>query len=391
MADGPTGSTQTSISTEPSRGPRTATLFGPGYAPAGWHSDQDPDRARQAPDGETQAFRKLSTNSLEELAQAVPGAKVSISSAAAPSFEGRIFYVDLDGVRLNMAEVSQPIVTVAGDRVATSTACIVANRACSVNGDGLRAEEMAVVRSGEPYTLRTAGAARVHSFALQPTLFAAFPELELPFGPSAVQGGGRWTSGTEGARQRFAKLNRSIFAALDARPETLKCAEARISLRSSMLDAIAGIGDLGSYRVDRGAVRRHSTIMLRLERAIAEVDYRPVDIGDLCRATGSSRRSLEAVIRQRTGRSLHDYMRSLRLCRARELLCHPTRETSVTDVAFRLGFWHLSRFANAYVSAFGELPSVTLRKVLGERLTEGAPVPASYVPNSHATQAQPDC
>jgi AraC-like DNA-binding protein len=53
------------------------------------------------------------------------------------------------------------------------------------------------------------------------------------------------------------------------------------------------------------------------------------------------------------------------LCRARESLCQPDRDTTVTGVAFRFGFWHLSRFAAAYSSTFGELPSATLRNALG--------------------------
>jgi AraC family ethanolamine operon transcriptional activator len=37
-------------------------------------------------------------------------------------------------------------------------------------------------------------------------------------------------------------------------------------------------------------------------------------------------------------------------------------ETTVTQVAFGLGFWDLGRFAGAYRRLFGERPSETLRQ-----------------------------
>jgi AraC family ethanolamine operon transcriptional activator len=43
------------------------------------------------------------------------------------------------------------------------------------------------------------------------------------------------------------------------------------------------------------------------------------------------------------------------------LISPPSSET-VTEVAFRWGFWHLSRFAREYRSMFGESPSETLRR-----------------------------
>jgi AraC family ethanolamine operon transcriptional activator len=47
------------------------------------------------------------------------------------------------------------------------------------------------------------------------------------------------------------------------------------------------------------------------------------------------------------------------------MLRAPADGTTVTGVAFTLGFWHLSRFAAAYMSIFGERPSVTLARANG--------------------------
>ena len=60
-----------------------------------------------------------------------------------------------------------------------------------------------------------------------------------------------------------------------------------------------------------------------------------------------------------------NYLRQRRLSAARhELLTAPLRAETVTEVAFRWGFWHLSRFAREYRSMFGESPSETVRRSL---------------------------
>jgi len=57
------------------------------------------------------------------------------------------------------------------------------------------------------------------------------------------------------------------------------------------------------------------------------------------------------------------YLRRLRLLRARaELQACDRSETTVRDVASRLGILHPSRFAAAYKAEFGECPSATLRQ-----------------------------
>ena len=59
------------------------------------------------------------------------------------------------------------------------------------------------------------------------------------------------------------------------------------------------------------------------------------------------------------------YLRRVRLHRARaELLASDRSETTVREVANRLGIMHMSRFAASYKRAFGESPSETLARPL---------------------------
>jgi len=83
----------------------------------------------------------------------------------------------------------------------------------------------------------------------------------------------------------------------------------------------------------------------------------------LARIGSVSVRTLHAAFQERLATSPMAYVRAVRLDRARaELLRGDPQETSVTAVAIRLGFAHLSRFAQQYRERFGELPSVTLHR-----------------------------
>ena len=89
--------------------------------------------------------------------------------------------------------------------------------------------------------------------------------------------------------------------------------------------------------------------------------------GSIARDVGISARSLQDGFRQHLGVSPMQYLRTVRLRRARaELLAlHPNDPTTVADVASRWGFAHLGRFAQYYRSRYGEPPSRTLRGRLG--------------------------
>ncbi|TSD93629.1 AraC family transcriptional regulator [Skermania sp. ID1734] len=107
----------------------------------------------------------------------------------------------------------------------------------------------------------------------------------------------------------------------------------------------------------------HST----MRRALAYIDENldaPITVADIAQQVGTSVRSLQRAFQDNIGATPKGYIQSLRLTRVRdELLDAGTTET-VTDIAYRWGFGHLSRFAAAYRHRYGETPSQTRESAL---------------------------
>lgn len=103
--------------------------------------------------------------------------------------------------------------------------------------------------------------------------------------------------------------------------------------------------------------------MDRLDEVASENLARLNSISDFCEAVGASHRTLARALRMIRGTTPNRYLHELRLAAARKALlgADPASE-SVTQVAMRLGFRELGRFAAEYRTAFGESPSETLRR-----------------------------
>jgi AraC family ethanolamine operon transcriptional activator len=90
---------------------------------------------------------------------------------------------------------------------------------------------------------------------------------------------------------------------------------------------------------------------------------RSVTVHELCEQLGSSPRALQDCFQKYTGLSPKTYLRTVGLNAVRrELQRQDATSVTVSDVATRFGFWHLSQFATDYRRLFGELPSETLRQ-----------------------------
>ncbi|MDE0853186.1 MAG: AraC family transcriptional regulator [Nevskia sp.] len=75
-----------------------------------------------------------------------------------------------------------------------------------------------------------------------------------------------------------------------------------------------------------------------------------------------SLRTLQMGFRDEHGCTPNEFLRRVRIHKAREALLAPEPGTSVTEVAVANGFLHLARFSAYYRETFGESPVQTLRR-----------------------------
>ncbi len=85
-------------------------------------------------------------------------------------------------------------------------------------------------------------------------------------------------------------------------------------------------------------------------------------LDDIARAAGASPRALQYGFKATYNMTPMQMLRFERLRWARHLLLAADRNQTVTQIAFDLGFQHLSRFAQEYRDAFDEKPIQTLRR-----------------------------
>ncbi|MFC5994574.1 AraC family transcriptional regulator [Pseudonocardia hispaniensis] len=90
-------------------------------------------------------------------------------------------------------------------------------------------------------------------------------------------------------------------------------------------------------------------------------------LADLTAAAGVGARTLQLQFLRNLGCTPLRYLRDLRLRSARAELLHPrSADLMVSEVATDWGFYNFGRFASLYRSVYGEPPSETLRRALGD-------------------------
>jgi AraC-like DNA-binding protein len=119
-----------------------------------------------------------------------------------------------------------------------------------------------------------------------------------------------------------------------------------------------------SADLDEPSTAATPAALRRARRFCEEHAAQPVSLEDIATAARVSVRTLQSGFREHLQTTPIPYLRSVRLARAHAELLHIAAtgsRTTVTEVALRWGFTHLSRFAAFYRQAYGHSPSVTRR------------------------------
>ncbi len=110
--------------------------------------------------------------------------------------------------------------------------------------------------------------------------------------------------------------------------------------------------------------RMRDLALRRIEDYLEEFPNNPHTVRDICRVANVSERTLQYAFRERFGIPPKSFLLALRLNgMRRELKNADTISSTVTDLATRWGFWHMSQFAVDYRRFFGELPSETMKRL----------------------------
>jgi AraC-like DNA-binding protein len=171
----------------------------------------------------------------------------------------------------------------------------------------------------------------------------------------------RTTEVWRNADRLTSQLRHRLFAAKDTVP-ALKCADA-ISLFNSkaaalLLEFLSG-QDAAQSRTPPTFRDRALRMTIEWLEATSEL---PLTVMELCKETGFSAPTLYRAFMDEFGIGPKRYLQIRRLTEARRELKSECAGRCISDIANRLGFWHMGSFAADYKAQFGELPSETLRK-----------------------------
>ena len=213
-----------------------------------------------------------------------------------------------------------------------------------------------------PYYLRSSTACAWATMSLTPEDLTAASEAIIgrPLAPPSFP---YLTSPPGALASRLSQLHQATGHLAKTAPDILSKPEVARAIEEVMVEMMVLCLAEGHSSEQRNAHRHRATIMRRLEETLEAVPEKPLYMPELCAAVGASYTSLHDCCRAYLGMSPKRYLWLRRMNLARRALNSANGEgTSVTEIATNCGFWELGRFAVAYRTLFGELPSAALHR-----------------------------
>jgi AraC family transcriptional regulator, ethanolamine operon transcriptional activator len=279
------------------------------------------------------------------------------------AFEGRVTAFDFGGdFVVHVETANQDLAQAATTPAGRYGVCILAETSppCTLNGATLARDHLLVCPGGKGLVGKTPAGVNIYCMDLSCELL-----LEEADGWGRVE----MIYDAAGARVVREVVESGLTGLVRLQQAESRSVAAR-AFKSSVADALWGVLSRPAADAARKVAQRARPRALRLFRTAREqIDHRLTDgisVAEVCRRTGVSRRSLEAVFRSMVGMGPGTYIRNLQLNRVRRDLLSADRDAeSIGDIAARYGVWHWSRFSQSYKLLFGELPSQTRSRSRG--------------------------
>jgi AraC-like DNA-binding protein len=287
----------------------------------------------------------------DEAAAAIRAGEIDFCPLASPSTSWKVGCVDLGGPALWWGRIAARSAAFGWARPESPLLVMADTDAAgwTINRKPLAQREAALIPASAEYG---------YSFA-SPGSWWMLSRLEPAVEEQVQRGGGVGRDavstiqlpGTETALRRAFHVVRSFALQHgevldDANQETL---------RHALSDVLSSAFDHGIAPAERHDPRLLRRVLAYLHRRRGE----PVFQQEICRDVGTTPRALRWLFADAFGATPGVYLRRRRMVLARRALASGA-EASVTQAAVRFGFFDLGRFAGAYRSMFGELPSETV-------------------------------
>jgi AraC-like DNA-binding protein len=277
-------------------------------------------------------------------------------------FRARLTWLKLRGLHLLRGREGVPriaYVSMAPARAAFSFS-VAADTQSVWNGVEVQFGDIVLHSGGERAHQWTLGASHWGLVSLRPGQLAyycrALAEVDLSSPPAGLV-----LRPLAAAALELRRLHSKACTLVERKPDTFSRREAAHALEQEVVGAL--VACLTTVERNGRAPRPyHVDVMTRFENALRVDCEKQRTTPELCATIGVPERTLRECCLKFLGLSPGRYIRLRRLNMVRSALQQADPETaSVSELAKRYGFTEMGRFAAAYRTVFGEVPSATLK------------------------------
>jgi AraC family transcriptional regulator, ethanolamine operon transcriptional activator len=302
----------------------------------------------------------MTTSDFDEMSAAAPRWDQEYLKLGTGPFKGRLLGFHTSRVQVGIVSWEPGILSRgSAPRQATTLAMLLGKGgATSFQGTILDENQIVLLKPGQEFELSAMGKSRLLVIVVEQALLSSHTQTKWGDASIVTDSRDRLFVEHPSNRNGFYRMWESLMRDVAGHSRLLaQSFFARYLEQSVLEDLLAGARSpktlpLGPKRY-QAAKKAKEYLFLHAEDAVS--------ITELCKATNSTERTLLLGFHELFGMAPKSYLKALRLNRVRQHLTGASHETTVTEVAIRWGFTHLSRFAADYRLMFGELPRETLR------------------------------